>query len=152
VAYTSREVDASAEETFAVLLTPETYPEWLVGASSIQDVDDTWPAPGSRFAHRVGLGPFVIPDYTELLDVEENCLLKLRVRARPFIYGLATFRVIGSDGHCVVTLEEEPELRTLGNLVRPVMDPLVHLRNHRSLQRLAQVVERRARSGRGDGS
>ena len=28
----------------------------------------------------------------------------------------------------------------IGNLVRPVLDPLVHVRNHRSLRRLAEVV------------
>ena len=37
----------------------------------------------------------------------------------------------------------EPALRTIGNLVRPLMDPATHVRNHRSLRRLAQVIEQR---------
>jgi hypothetical protein len=41
----------------------------------------------------------------------------------------------------VVSIEEEPALRTIGNIVRPVMDPAIHVRNHRSLRRLAALLE-----------
>ena len=51
-------------------------------------------------------------------------------------------RVVGDDHRSVVSFEEEPAPRLLGNLVRPLMDPLTHLRNHRSLRRLAALVER----------
>ena len=87
VAYTSREMQASAAEAFAVLIDPETYPRWLVGAKQIRDVDTGWPSPGSRFHHVVGVGPLQIPDNTEVLDIQPGRMLKLRVRARPVRVG-----------------------------------------------------------------
>ena len=143
MAFTSREMQASSAAAFAVLVDPETYPRWLVGAAAIRDVDDDWPRPGSRFHHRVGIGPAKLSDHTEVIDIEQDTMLRLRVRARPFITAVATFRVVGSVDRCVVTLEEEPAVRLVGNLVRPVMDPAIHVRNHRSLRRLATEVERR---------
>jgi uncharacterized protein YndB with AHSA1/START domain len=136
---------ASAADAFAVLIDPETYPRWLVGAKQIRDVDAGWPSPGSRFHHVVGAGPMQIPDNTEVLAIEPGRMLKLKVRARPFVSAEATFTVVGDaddSGRCVVSLQEEPTVRWLGNLVRPVMDPSIHVRNHKSLEHLAAVVER----------
>ena len=141
MAYTSRELDVSVTTAFCALADPETYPQWLIGANRIRDVDATWPKRGSRFHHVVGAGPLKLADYTEVVDIETDTLLQLRVRARPFIAAVVTFRVIGSDHSCVVTMEEEPAVRTIGNIVRPVMDPMIHLRNHRSLRRLAALLE-----------
>ena len=145
MAYTSRQVEAGARQAFAVLTDPETYPRWLVGAQAIRGVDPTWPEPGSKFHHVVGFGPLRLADSTEVLDIDDAAMmLRLEVRARPLIAAVATFRVVGADSRCVITLQEEPALRTIGNLVRPVMDPATHVRNHRSLRRLAQVIEQRA--------
>ena len=93
MAFTSREVAASPGEVFAVLTTPDTYPRWLVGTeTAIRSVDDTWPRPGSRFHHVVAFGPFRIADHTEVLEVDNGAMLRLSVRARPFISAVATFR------------------------------------------------------------
>ena len=144
MAYTSREIDAGTRGAFAVVTDPESYPRWLVGARAIQSVDSTWPMPGSKFHHVVGFGPLRIADDTRVLDIDEHTMmLRLEVRARPLIAAVATFRVVGTDSRCVITLQEEPSLRTIGNLVRPMMDPATHVRNHRSLRRLAHVIEQR---------
>ena len=144
MAYTSRELAVGARKAFAVLIDPETYPRWLVGAQAIRGVDPTWPKQGSKFHHVVGFGPLRLADSTEVLDIDESAMmLRLEVRARPLIAAVATFRVIGTDSRCVITLQEEPALRKIGNFVRPVMDPATHVRNHRSLRRLAQVIEQR---------
>ena len=149
MAYVCRELDASATDAFDVLIDPTTYPSWLVGAESIRDVDPTWPAEGARFHHRVGVGPLSIPDYSEVLAFEPGVRLRLRVRARPFVAAVVELHVIGGERRCVVTMEEEPERRIIGNLVRPLLDPTIHVRNQRSLRRLAGVVDarRRARTG-----
>ena len=146
MAYVSREFDAPSAEVFAILVDPATYPSWLIGAQAVPSIDASWPKPGSRFRHRVGVGPLTIPDSTEAVAVEPGSMLRLRVRARPFIAGLVTFRVIGDGDCCVVTMEEEPARRLIGNVVRPVLDPVTHVRNHRSLRRLGEFV-RRHRSG-----
>jgi Polyketide cyclase / dehydrase and lipid transport len=142
MAFTSREIRAGASKAFAVLTDPETYPRWLVGAQAIRHVDPAWPRPGCRFQHVVGFGPLRIADSTEVIDIDDAAMvLQLKVRARPLISAIATFRVIGSSSRCVITLQEEPARRAVGNLVRPVMDPATHVRNHRSLRRLAEVIE-----------
>ena len=123
-------------------------PEWLAGAANIRDVDHAWPEPGSRFHHTVGVGPVKIPDSTKVVRVEVDRLLCLAVRARPFISAIATFSLVSDGQRCVVTLEEEPALRLIGNVVRPVLDPLTHVRNHYSLKRLATFVSARSKEHR----
>src|SRR5215204_5955660 len=113
-----------------VLIDPETYPRWLIGAAAIRDVDDSWPAVGSRFHHRVGFGPLTLPDDSEIIAITDGEMIRLRVRARPFVAAIVTFHLIGADQTTVVTMEEEPALRLIGNAVRPVLDPLIHVRNH----------------------
>lgn len=146
MAYTCAEFAAPAGIVFTVLTDPRTYPQWLIGAADIRRVDPDWPSPGSRFHHRVGLGPFTVADSTEVLGIEQDRLLRLAVRARPFVSAVATFRLVGEEDRCVLTLQEEPSHRVVGNLVRPVLDPLTHLRNQRSLRHLVALVEGGARS------
>lgn len=144
MAFTAREIEATPSEVFAVLADPATYPNWLLGASEIREIDDNWPSPGAKFHHMVGVKPFVIPDSTEVIDVEPDRRLKLRVRSRPLVVAEATFEIVGDDDRCVVTLTEEPAFRPIADILRPLIDPVLHARNHRSLERLADVVRRRA--------
>jgi hypothetical protein len=69
----------------------------------IRDVDASWPQPGSKFYHRVGLGPLAIPDHSEVVGIHPGSSLQLRVRARPLIAAVVTFHVVGDDGRCVVS-------------------------------------------------
>lgn len=143
MAYTSRTLAAPRSAVWDVLIDPHTYPDWLIGAASIRDVDDTWPSPGSRFHHRVGLGWLAIPDHSSVLDIDPGRLLRLEVKARPLVSAVVTFVLVSDATGTVVAVEEEPRLRTIGNVVRPVMDPTIHLRNHRSLHRLDRIVQQR---------
>lgn len=124
-----------------VLIDPSTYPDWLVGAADVRDIDDDWPNVGARFQHRVGFGRLSIPDHSEVLDIEPGRLLRLAVKARPFVSAVATFELLSDATGTVVTLEEEPGPRLIGNLVRPMMDPSIHIRNHRSLRHLDVLVQ-----------
>ena len=126
-------------EVFAALVTPETYPHWLVGAREIRSVDDGWPAVGTAFHHRVGLvGPLKVADLSKVLAVEEPRLLSLEVRARPLGRGRATFELTEEPGpsgpSTVVVLDEVP----IGLLAptKPLADPLTAHRNRRSLRQL----------------
>ena len=139
MAYACRELAVSAHRAFAVLVDPSTYPNWLAGAAAMRDIDDDWPRVGSRFHHRVGIGPITIADSTELLEIEPDRLLRLAVRARPFVSAVVTLTVLGDGDRCVVGFEEEPGPRAIGNLVRPLLDPVTHVRNHLSLKRLAAL-------------
>jgi uncharacterized protein YndB with AHSA1/START domain len=147
MAYTSRTLAAPCDVVWQVIADPRTYPDWLIGAADVRDIDEAWPNVGTCFRHRVGLGRLAIPDHTEVLEVEAGRLLRLGVRARPLISAVATFELLHDPTGTVVTLEEEPRQRLIGNLVRPVMDPAIHVRNHRSLRRLDLVVRRRIAAG-----
>jgi len=145
MALASREIRASAHEVYEILVDPATYPQWLVGAKDIRDIDDDWPAAGSKFHHRVGAGPLSIADSTKVLEAEPDRRLVLAVRARPLVSAVATFTLVGDGARCAVQFEEEPAQRLIGNIARPVLDPITHVRNHLSLKRLDRYVATRHR-------
>ncbi len=59
------------------------YPSWVVGASRVRGVDATWPQPGSRSHHSVGVWPDLIDDHTEEEELVDQRLLLLKARAWP---------------------------------------------------------------------
>lgn len=131
-------------EVYDALVTPPTYPNWLVGCRAMRAVDAGWPAVGSAFHHTVGLvGPLTVDDRSVVLAVEPGRLLSLEVRARPLGRGRATFRltpvVVDGQEHTEVELDEVP----IGLLAptRPLVDPLTAHRNRASLAALARHVE-----------
>jgi uncharacterized protein YndB with AHSA1/START domain len=138
-----RHLSASATHVFDVLTDPETYPEWLVGAQAIRNVTDGWPAVGSAFDHRVGWGPLQIPDRTTVRRIVRPRLLELQVRARPLIEAVATFELSDDDDGCTIIIDESPS--GVFKFASPLFDPLIRARNRRSLDRLAEVVERAPR-------
>lgn len=141
-----RHFDATPDDVFAVLVDAWRYPDWLVGAAKIRSVDDNWPSPGSSFHHIVGVRPFAIPDKTSVIDVEPGRVLVLHVMARPFVSAKVSFRITGEGEGCVLSFEEKPHIRNFRsisgiiNIVRPVVDPIIHLRNQRSLKSMDQLV------------
>ena len=85
---TTRSVSATPEQVWEVLADGWLYPLFVVGASRMRDVDESWPAVGARLHHSVGTWPLLIDDTTEVLEVEEGqpvLLLgpRLARRARP---------------------------------------------------------------------
>ena len=49
---------------------PARYGDWVVGSKRIRAADASWPAPGSRFHHTVGVGPLSLDDHTESLEAD----------------------------------------------------------------------------------
>ena len=135
------DIDAERDVVWAALVDPRTYPRWLVGAKAIRAVDTTWPEPGSAFHHRVGFGPLTIDDHSTVLEIDPKRLVVLRVRATFALKAIVRFELSDAPGGGThLRFEEEPAHRLVGNIVRPVMDPLTHGRNAASLRRLAEVV------------
>lgn len=131
----------SPEEVFSHLVDCAEYPKWLLGASKIRRVEAEWPALGSCFHHTIGCGPFRFKDRSEVVAVDEPHRLELHVRVTPLVQGRVTFTVRPCDDGALLTLQEEPEARLIGNLVRLVLDPVTHLRNHRSLRKLKELMD-----------
>jgi uncharacterized protein YndB with AHSA1/START domain len=135
-----RAVHAAPDAVWAVLADPMTYPEWLIGAKVIRDVDPGFPAPGTDFHHSVGPTEEVaVPDRTTALEAERPTLLKLKVRARPFFEGVVTFRLLPTKAGTEVVMLEQPT--GLLRFAAPLLSPLIVGRNRRSLELLARRVD-----------
>ena len=134
-------IDATPERVFEVLLDPACYGEWVVGSKEIRGADRDWPAVGSRFHHRVGMGPLTIDDHTRIEEIDPPRLLKLRARARPLGTALVTLELSPRNGGTAVTMIEDPADFLSAFAFQPLVHLLTRRRNEESLRRLARLAE-----------
>jgi uncharacterized protein YndB with AHSA1/START domain len=136
------ELPVPVERAWSVLADPTTYPDWLVGAVEILSVDDAWPAPGTSFRHRVGLGgPVTTQDSTSVKSVDEPRQLVLEARARPFGRAHVEIEIRPKGAGCEVAMREGM-LAPLTPLT-PAAQPLIKARNKESLRRLSEMPQLR---------
>jgi uncharacterized protein YndB with AHSA1/START domain len=121
------------------------YSYWVVGSKVIRDADATWPAPGSKIHHTVGLGPFEIADETESLEADEPRLLRLRAKGRPLGTAKVTVELTPKDGGTVVQITENPDGVFRPLALVPPLQLFSALRNAESLMRLEELAMRAAR-------
>jgi uncharacterized protein YndB with AHSA1/START domain len=143
VAINERFMPAPPEAVWAALADPGSYGYWVVGSKVIRDADRGWPAPGSRFHHTVGFGPFKVADHTVALEADPPRRLKLRAKGRPVLTATVTLDLIPRAGGTLVRMREDPD----GVFVVLALNPLFHiatkLRNAESLMRLEELALRR---------
>ena len=142
---TTRTVSATPEQVWEVLADGWLYPLFVVGASRMREVDDTWPAVGSRLHHSVGTWPLLIDDTTEVLEVAEGSRLVLRARAWPFGEAHVAIELHSEDGGAATEIVlEETAVSGPGALVPdPAERLLLGWRNVEALRRLAMIIEGR---------
>ena len=140
---------ASAAAVWDVLSDGWTYASWVVGASRVRDVEDPWPAVGSRLHHSFGPWPLVISDHTQVLECEPRQCLMLRARGWPT--GEATVRIslqpVGRR-HATIPIEEDVTAGPARLIPVIVRQALTVPRNRETLRRLALLAAGRS-SGRG---
>ncbi len=141
MAITHKQMAAPPERVFAVLADPAKYADWVVGSDIIRDADANWPAVGARFHHRVGFWMFKVNDHTEVLDVDPPLRLVMHARARPVGTAQVTMLLTEYTGGTYVTMIESAGDRLSRVGINRLTDPLVHLRNVKSLRRLKRIVE-----------
>jgi uncharacterized protein YndB with AHSA1/START domain len=140
-----KDVEATPDEVWRVLADGWLYPLWVVGATRIRQVDDAWPAVGSRIHHSVGVWPLVIDDYTKVVEADEPRRLRLTARAWPSGEAEVTIRLEPKGGAGTTVTIEEDLVAGPGTLVpRPARSVVLEVRNRETLQRLAWLAERRA--------
>ncbi|MBB4662352.1 SRPBCC family protein [Conexibacter arvalis] len=144
MAHNEIEVDAPPEAVFAVLADPRSFARWVVGSRAIRRADAGWPAPGSAFDHRVGVGPLTLADHSEVVESVPPHRLRLLVKARPLTRAHVLLRMEprGASG-TRVALDEHPADMRSRIFLNPLTDPLVRLRNAESLRRLKALAEGR---------
>jgi NAD(P)-dependent dehydrogenase (short-subunit alcohol dehydrogenase family)/uncharacterized protein YndB with AHSA1/START domain len=135
---------ASPERVFAVLSDARCYPEWVVGAAGTLSADDDFPAPGSTFQHRVGLGPLTLSDVTEVLELDPPRRIVLKAKARPLGTAEVTIELTARAGGTDLLMEEVPgdRLSALA-AANPLGEAGLRVRNAIALSRLKRIVEER---------
>jgi uncharacterized protein YndB with AHSA1/START domain len=137
-------IDAPPDAVWRVLADGWLYPLWVVGASRIREVDDTWPATGSKIHHSVGLWPAVLDDDTEVTACVPGSLMSLRARAWPGGSADVTVRLEADGARTRVVLAEDVAHGPAALIPRPVRSPALAWRNRECLRRLSWLAERRA--------
>jgi uncharacterized protein YndB with AHSA1/START domain len=134
------------EAVWDTLTDTGSYGYWVVGSKEIRDADPTWPAPGSKFHHTVGMGPLELADHTESLEAERPRRLKMRAKGRPIGTAAVTLEMTPKDGGTVVRMTENPDgiYRPLAFV--PPLQLFSLLRNAESLMRLEELALRRTRT------
>ena len=146
MAVTTLHLDQPPEAVFAVLADPWRYADWVVGAKRIRHVDESWPEPGSRFHHKVGVGPVEIRDSSVCEAVDIDRAISLRVKAWPA--GAARVRIAltpADDGGTEIIFEEVPLEGFVRRFDNPLQRAALTLRNIESLRRLARIAEKGVR-------
>jgi uncharacterized protein YndB with AHSA1/START domain len=141
---------ATPDQVWEVLADGWLYPLWVVGATRMRDVDDTWPSPGARLHHSVGTWPLTLDDKTEVLECVPGSRLVLAAHAWPAGRAEVTIRLNPQGVETEVVIEEQATHGPGALLPKVAQDPLLSWRNVETLRRLAFLVERRQRPGRND--
>jgi uncharacterized protein YndB with AHSA1/START domain len=139
----SRPIAATPDQVWSVLADGWLDPLFVVGASRLREVDDDWPAVGSRLHHSVGTWPLLIDDTTEVLEVEPGRRLVLQARGWPAGEATVELTLQETGGSTLVTIREDATAGPGVLVPKPLRDVQLNLRNAETLQRLAYVVEGR---------
>lgn len=143
MAENTRRMHATPEQMWETLSDGWLFPVWVVGASRMREVDDDWPAAGSRLHHSVGVWPALINDYTEVVECRPHHSLTLRARAWPMGEARVVISLSPVGAETEVSIVEDP-VSGPGVLVpRPARSLGLKWRNTETLRRLAFVAEGR---------
>jgi len=138
---TVRTMNCDPEDVFAVLADGWVFPTWVVGASRMRDVDESWPSEGSELHHSFGVWPAVIDDRTTVHEWEPPRRMVMRPAGWPLGEALVTIEVKARGDGCVVRMTEDA-VRGPSTLVpKPILDALLRVRNVETLRRLAYIAE-----------
>ena len=144
----SIDIDRTVDVVWSGVVDAEQYPDWLIGAQEVS-VPEDWPATGSSFEHRIGVGPFRIPGSTTVRSSDHG--VRFRIDAGMGLLGEAevTFdlEAVGS-AQTRVSISETASagpIAVVGRLAGPVLDRIFEARNRGSLRRLRHRLEHRVR-------
>lgn len=142
MATNQRLIHATPEKVWEVMSDGWLYPVWVVGASRMREVDETWPAVGSRLHHSVGVWPALVNDFTEVLVSEPRSRLTLKARVWPYGAAHVDLRLTPSTDGTEVTIHETIDQGPTAYLPGPLEGLGMTWRNSETLRRLAFVAER----------
>ena len=138
-----RSVAATPEQVWEVLSDGWLYPTWVVGTSRMREVDDSWPAPGSKLHHSVGLWPLLINDRTEVVGSEPQKSLRLKAHGWPAGAAEVLIELQPAGDGTEVSIREDAVAGPAKLIPHPLRQVAMMPRNREALRRLAFLAERR---------
>ncbi|MEV0325200.1 SRPBCC family protein [Micromonospora echinospora] len=134
---------APPQQVFDVLADGWTYSDWVVGTTHMRDVDDHWPAVGSRLHHRAGPWPVSLTDTSTVLVCEPPHRLVIRAGLWPAGEATVVFTLdpVGADS-TRVRLGEDFTAGPLRWIRNKLNDLVLKQRNKETLNRLADIATR----------
>lgn len=139
-----RVLHCTPEDVFEVLSDGWLYPSWVVGASRMREVDESWPMAGAELHHSFGTWPVLIDDKTVVEEFVPGRSMVMRARGWPIGEARVAIDVKERGEGCVVRIQEEA-IAGPGRFVPPqLLDIPLHWRNAETLHRLAYLAEGRA--------
>ncbi len=139
-----RLLHCAPDDVFEVLSDGWLYPSWVVGASRMREVDETWPMAGAQLHHSFGVWPALINDKTVVEEFVPGRMMVMRARGWPIGEARVTIDVKARGDECVVRIQEEAIAGPGRFVPAPLMDIPLHWRNNETLHRLAYLAEGRA--------
>ncbi|WP_331253118.1 SRPBCC family protein [Micromonospora echinospora] len=136
-------IGAPPQQVFDVLADGWTYSDWVVGTTHMRDVDDHWPAVGSRLHHRAGPWPVSLTDASTVLVCEPPHRLVIRAGLWPAGEATVVFTLdpVGADA-TRVRLGEDFTAGPLRWIRNKLNDLVLKQRNKETLNRLADIATR----------
>ncbi len=127
---------------FSVLADGWLYPAWVVGASRMREVADSWPGAGSVLHHSVGTWPLLLDDSTRVEQWDPPRRMVLLARGWPVGEArvVLSVRPVEKGTGALVRIEETAVAGPAAWMGR-VIEPLLQLRNNETLHRLALLAE-----------
>ena len=138
-----RRVKCSPAQVFDVLNDGWTYALWVVGASRMRDVDQGWPATGTKLHHSFGVWPLLINDSTEVLEIEPGKRLLLEARGWPIGEAKVEITVEPDGNGALISIAEDASSGPARLVPEQIRQHMIDFRNDETLRRLAYVVEGR---------
>jgi uncharacterized protein YndB with AHSA1/START domain len=136
-----RTIEATPARVWAVLADGWLYPTWVVGASRMRDVDESWPAPGSKLHHSVGVWPLLLDDRTEVIGSVPQKQLRLKAHGWPAGAAEVLIELEPSGSGTAVTIREDAVAGPARLIPGPVRQAGVIPRNKEALRRLGFLAE-----------
>lgn len=138
-----RTINALPAQVWAVLADGWLYPSWVVGASRMRDVEESWPAPGSKLHHSVGAWPLLLDDRTEVIGAEPQKQLRLIAHGWPAGAAEVLIELEPAGSGTEVTIREDAVAGPAKLVPGPLRQVAVVPRNREALRRLAFLAEGR---------
>lgn len=128
-------------DVFRVLADGWLYPGWVVGASRMREVDESWPQAGSRLHHSFGAWPALVDDVTLVEVYEPPRRMVVRAKGWPIGEARVTIDVKPRGRAAVVRIQEEAVAGPGRFIPHALLDLGLHWRNTETLHRLAYLAE-----------